>query len=43
MHMIEIQRFENALLFLQGYKGDYDMIFMDIDIVFAIGLSAIAL
>ena len=37
---IEIQRYENALLFLQGYKGNFDIIFMDIDMPMMSGMEA---
>ncbi len=37
---IEIQRYENALLFLQGYKGDFDIVFMDIDMPMMSGMEA---
>ena len=37
---IEIQRYENALLFLQGYKGDFEIVFMDIDMPMMSGMEA---
>ena len=37
---IEITRFENPLLFLHGYKGDYDIVFMDIDMPMMSGMEA---
>ena len=37
---IESQRFENALLFLQGYKGGFDIVFMDIDMPMMSGMDA---
>ena len=41
-HGVEIatERFENALLFLQGYKGEYDIVFMDIDMPMMSGMEA---
>jgi len=35
------QRFENALLFLDQYQPDYDLIFMDIDMPYLNGVEAI--
>lgn len=37
---IEHRRFNNALLFLQQYRGDYDIIFMDIDMPMLNGMDA---
>ncbi len=37
---IETVRFENPLLFLQGYKGDLDIVFMDIDMPMMSGMEA---
>ena len=37
---IEIERYENALLFLQGYKGDFEIVFMDIDMPMMSGTEA---
>lgn len=37
---IETVRFENPLLFLQGYKGTYDIVFMDIDMPMMSGMEA---
>ena len=37
---IESRRFENALLFLQGYKGGFDIVFMDIDMPMMSGMDA---
>ena len=37
---IDTVRFENPLLFLVDYKGDYDMVFMDIDMPMMSGMEA---
>ena len=37
---IEAERFDNALRFLDGYKGAYDIVFMDIDMPLLGGMDA---
>ena len=37
---IEQTVFKNALIFLQNYKGEYDIVFMDIDMPVLNGMNA---
>jgi DNA-binding LytR/AlgR family response regulator len=37
---IESRRYENGILFLEGYQGEYDLIFMDIDMPAMSGMEA---